>query len=217
MNEERQVEAYSNANFNRGDNAFMVSLVKFLDFSKLKIRAKSLVIDLGCGPGKISEKLCEKWPSANIIGIDGSELMLNEARKRVKDKMRSPSYLLGGISDIAKGNITFHAFPNLIVSNSLMHHLHNPFLLWESLKKISAPGTLTFHRDLRRPCSEEQVIYLQKKYLPSSPEILVRDYLASLRASFTCEEIENHLENIGLSNFKVREVDEQYLEVFGQF
>lgn len=40
------------------------------------------VIDLGCGPGNITEWLKKRWPAARITGIDSSLEMLASARQR---------------------------------------------------------------------------------------------------------------------------------------
>jgi trans-aconitate 2-methyltransferase len=38
-------------------------------------------IDLGCGPGNSTALLCERWPSARVLGIDNSADMLARARR----------------------------------------------------------------------------------------------------------------------------------------
>jgi len=43
------------------------------------------VIDLGCGPGNITERLKKRWGSARIIGVDSSAEMLEAARTRWPD------------------------------------------------------------------------------------------------------------------------------------
>ncbi len=40
------------------------------------------IMDLGCGPGNSAEVLRERWPDANITGLDSSEQMIMNARKR---------------------------------------------------------------------------------------------------------------------------------------
>jgi trans-aconitate 2-methyltransferase len=38
-----------------------------------------LVLDLGCGPGNLTATLADRWPSAEVAGIDSSEEMLARA------------------------------------------------------------------------------------------------------------------------------------------
>jgi trans-aconitate 2-methyltransferase len=39
------------------------------------------VYDLGCGPGNITRLLAERWPGAQVVGVDSSAEMLVEARQ----------------------------------------------------------------------------------------------------------------------------------------
>lgn len=41
------------------------------------------VIDLGCGPGNSTELLAQRWPDAEVIGVDNSPAMLEQARARL--------------------------------------------------------------------------------------------------------------------------------------
>jgi trans-aconitate 2-methyltransferase len=41
------------------------------------------IVDVGCGPGNSTELLAARFPNADIIGLDNSQAMLEEARKRL--------------------------------------------------------------------------------------------------------------------------------------
>ena len=49
---------------------------------RIEIDDPRLVYDLGCGTGEITVLLAERYRAARVVGLDSSENMLEEARKR---------------------------------------------------------------------------------------------------------------------------------------
>ena len=47
------------------------------------------MVDVGCGPGNSTELLTARWPEADVLGLDTSETMLAEARKRLPGAVRA--------------------------------------------------------------------------------------------------------------------------------
>jgi trans-aconitate 2-methyltransferase len=43
----------------------------------------SSIADLGCGPGHLTEVLAKRWPAAQVVGVDNSPEMLEQARPLV--------------------------------------------------------------------------------------------------------------------------------------
>lgn len=54
------------------------------------------VVDLGCGPGQLTASLAERWPNADVVGVDSSPAMIERAREQVRPRLR---FVLGDLRD----------------------------------------------------------------------------------------------------------------------
>ena len=212
MNGDAQVQAYAAADFSSGDQATIDAIQRLL-FATSPLPQDPLVVDLGCGPGNITLRLAGLFPQARIIGIDGAESMLALARGRAQQQQLEMSFLCQTLQEVLRGPLLGQA--DLIVSNSLLHHLHQPDLLWKVSRALAAPGCRVLHRDLRRPSSEAGLQQLLRKHLPSAPEVLQHDFAASLAAAFEPQEVIEELYKLGLNQLTVSVEDDRYLVVSG--
>ena len=211
-----QVRAYADADFSKSDAHVVRSLEKYLKKIGRTLNKKDLIFDMACGPGNIAERISKNWPLVNVVGIDGSREMLNEAEKRLSNNFaKNLSYELIEINSIATGEIHFPFKADVLVSNSALHHFHDPYRFWVALKKIGKNNCIHIHRDLIRPHSLEKAFEIKEKYLSNSPEVLQKDFYASLKASFTVDEVNQQLVDAGLSQLDVFQVDELYFEIIG--
>jgi trans-aconitate 2-methyltransferase len=48
--------------------------------ARIEMENPCLIIDIGCGPGNSTQVLFERWPNANIIGLDHSPEMITKAK-----------------------------------------------------------------------------------------------------------------------------------------
>jgi len=88
-------------------------------------------VDIGCGPGNSTELLAERWPDADILGIDTSDAMLADARKRL------PS------ARFEKGDaLHWHAVraPDVIFANAVMQWVSGHAALLPRLLAQAAPA-----------------------------------------------------------------------------
>lgn len=212
MDEPEQVRAYANADFTASDSAMIERMAALCGDAPGPI-----LVDLGCGPGNISFRLAHRWPAARVVGIDGAQAMLAIARERLEAEpalegrlsfqqavlpLRDPGELAGSCSTL--------------VSNSLLHHLHDPLVLWETLRELAGPGAFVYVQDLRRPSSSDALEDMVRQEMSAAPEVLRRDFQASLHAAFTPAEVEQQLQQAGVSGLQVSPLKQRHLEVWGR-
>ena len=53
--------------------------------AQVPLQQPRLAVDLGCGPGNSTELLIERFPGAEVIGLDSSPDMLRKARERLPE------------------------------------------------------------------------------------------------------------------------------------
>jgi trans-aconitate 2-methyltransferase len=210
MEGQEQALAYAAADFSVGDQALVDRLVQLFPAG-----LGTSVVDLGCGPGNISFRLVDGFPDAKVLGIDGAAAMLAPAlqklshRPALQPRLRFERRCLPDPS-LPEG---FTA----VVSNSLLHHLHDPAVLWRAVRQLGVSGACVYIKDLRRPESPQAVLALQQRYLADAPSVLQHDYIASLHAAFTPEEVTQQLQEAGLADqLQVESLDDRYLEVWGR-
>ena len=106
---------------------------------------------------------------------------------------------------------SYHA----IISNSLLHHLHDPSHLWNTIQKYAKPFAYVFVMDLVRPADEHTVEYFVNEYANNEAELLKRDFANSLRAAFTLSEVQQQLEKAGLNQLQTEKVSDRHMIIYG--
>ena len=215
MDGAEQAAAYAAADFSASDGAVIARLGELFPGG-----LGSQVVDLGCGPGNISFRLAELRPApAQVLAIDGAPSMLalaaRELERRRQAQPELPRRLLFRLSCLPDP-----ALPggfSAVVSNSLLHHLHDPAVLWGAVRQLAVPGACIYVKDLRRPADASAVEALVQRHAADAPPVLQRDYRASLHAAFTPEEVRGQLRAAGLAgSLQVAPTDDRYLEVWGR-
>ena len=102
-----------------------------------------------------------------------------------------------------------------VMAHSFLHHLHNPQVLWATLKAYAQPGTLLFVADLRRPATEAEARRFIDEIATNEPAVLRRDFYNSLCAAFTPEEVTEQLRQAGLDELNVAAAGDIHLIVSG--
>ena len=103
-----------------------------------------------------------------------------------------------------------------VISNSLLHHVQDPVALWRTATKCVRPNSPVLVVDLLRPADPETVIRLVNQHAGDAPSLLRRDFIASLHAAYSLDEVRQQLLFAGLPHFCVEQVDELHLVAWGE-
>lgn len=211
MDEAEQALAYAQADFSEPDARFIELLAGQAPGSLDGARA----LDLGCGPGNVLLRFLRAYPRATCDALDGSAAMLAHAQAALDE---FPG-LAGRARLICECLPTERLEPgtyDLVLSNSLLHHLHDPQVLWQTIRRVARPGALIQVVDLMRPASPGWAEALVETYAAEAPEVLRSDFRNSLLAAFEPQEVEAQLAEAGLRGLEVAVVSDRHLGVFGR-
>ena len=210
MSAEDQAKAYAEADFEAAH-----SFYPKLFAEKFPARPdKAHVLDLGCGPCDVTIRFAKANPGYSFHAVDGSAAMLEFGRAAVRRAKLARRFKL--IEGFIPGAPIPRATYDVILSSSFLHHLHDPQVLWQTVRQYAKPGTIVFVPDLRRPVSAAKARGMVKKYSATEPPVLRRDFYKSLLAAFTPAEVRRQLRQAGLGGLAVEVVSDRHLLVFGK-
>ena len=209
MEDESQVKAYAEADFEVPHNDFIQQLKTFIDDPEFSGSA----LDLGCGPGDISCRFANAFPLSKVHALDGSESMLAYAKSALPPDLTDRiSFIKGLLPDVRLPQPSYE----IIFSNSLLHHLPDPQTLWQTIKKYSRPGTRIIIMDLLRPATIKSAQMMVDNYAANEPEILQQDFYNSLLAAFSLKEINTQLAEADLSvDLHTQKISDRHVFITG--
>ncbi len=208
MQDSEQVKAYAQADFSAPHNHFIELIVEQL---QEQVLTRS-VLDLGCGPGDVTVRFAQKFSATTIDAIDGSQAMLSYARNSLPEILQQRiRYIHGYLPDTGWSSLKYQT----IISNSLLHHLPDPSVLWQTIKQYAVTGARIFVMDLLRPESISQAREMVRIYAPEEPEILQTDFFNSLLAAFSLDEIKEQLNSEGLV-LSVKQISDHHIFIYSK-
>ncbi len=209
MEEMEQARAYSLADFEEPHN-------RFIELVKEKFPGETfdrLVLDLGCGTADICIRFANAFPLMRMHAVDGAEAMLHFARINI-DTIRLHEQVR-----LFKRTLPAESLPkeqySAVICNSLLHHLADPMVLWNTIKQFAAPGAPIFVMDLRRPDSLAEADNLTRLYAKNEPQVLQQDFHNSLLAAYTPEEVAAQLQQAGLDDLTVETSGDRHMIIYG--
>lgn len=172
-------------------NASKTRFNNFLSSLK-KMDIKGQYLDIGCGPGILTQIVANQHPNANIIASDISPEMIKLAQLDLAQDFQSRvKYKIGNACDI--NSIKDLGKFDLIYSTFTLHHWNNAELAIKNLYSMLNDNGVLYIHDLKR------VIFLY--YIKKQ-----NGFFKSIRASYRSKEIKIILHKIGIKNYKIRTI-----------
>jgi ubiquinone/menaquinone biosynthesis C-methylase UbiE len=211
MDDLAEAQAYAGADFAAVNEAFVDRLMALVPAGP---DDAIVAVDLGTGPGDIPIRIARRCPAWRITGVDASKPMIAIARQacRQTGAARKLRWLL---ADAAETHLPEKSF-DVVLSNSILHHVSDPAAFWAEARRIAKPGATWLLRDLFRPTDEGRARTLVDQYAANESAILRQEYYRSLLSAYTAEELRCQLDAAGLQSLQVETVTDRHVDVFGR-
>ena len=166
------------------------------------------VLDAGTGTARIPIALCQLRPEWKLTCIDLSANMLKVGAQNV-ERADVRSQISLELID-AKAMPYPDSYFDMVISNSIIHHLPNPVTFLQEVRRVLKPQGAIFLRDLLRPETPEIRDNLVKLYAADCNEHQIQLFSDSLQAAFTLDEIQMLIETAGLDGLRIYESSDRH-------
>lgn len=100
--------------------------------NRIGIDSPKRIIDIGCGPGNSTAVLQNQWPNAEVVGVDNSASMLQDAKQKYEDIEFLLHDITTGVEALGQYDIVF--------SNAALQWMGEHERLLPELFSLVAPG-----------------------------------------------------------------------------
>ena len=117
-----------------------IQAYKQRSYDLLNLKQGDHVVDVGCGTGDDARAMAQRvGKSGRVVGIDASEVMISEARKRSESLELPVQFQTGTVLKLPYGDGTFNAAR----ADRMFQHLNNPEAALREMVRVTRPsGTI---------------------------------------------------------------------------
>ena len=173
-------------------------------FAKLAVELGSqagLVLDVGTGTCRIPILIAQMRPTWQIWAIDLSENMLSLGAQNVKKAGLQEQIKLERVD--GKQMPYRDSMFDMVISNSIVHHLPDPLPFFQEVKRLLKPGGGILVRDLIRPADVATMDALVARISGEYNQYQTQLFRDSLHAALTLDEVNQMVLDAGLSGVRV--------------
>jgi ubiquinone/menaquinone biosynthesis C-methylase UbiE len=166
------------------------------------------VLDLGTGTAQIPIELCRRYELCRVMACDAATCMLEQAQYNLAAVNFNERIQLKQVDAKA---LPFHETKfDVVMSNSIVHHIPQPMSVLREAVRVARPGGLLFFRDLLRPDSEDQRQELVATYAGGANDHQRQMFADSLHAALSLVEIRDLVANLGFTRDSVQQTSDRH-------
>lgn len=115
--------------------------------------ADPVVVELGCGPGQLTQRIRTDVTDVQVVGVDADPFLLALAEATAVDGTRFVHAMVGADGWVAR--LALDGPPEVVVSTTTLHYLSERELreVYGDLAALLEPGSLLINGDHLRPAS----------------------------------------------------------------
>lgn len=175
------------------------------------VRTTTRVLDLGTGTALIPIELCRRSSNWIVTAIDLAAEMLKVAERNIAAAGH------GERIAVARADAKSLEFPDgayeIVMSNSIVHHIPEPLQVMREMVRVLQPGGLLFVRDLLRPDSLAELERLVQQYAGQENAHQQQMFRDSLHAALTIAEVQELLAACDLPAESVQQTSDRHWTV----
>lgn len=172
------------------------------------------ILDVGTGTAQIPVEICSRRDDLKITGADLAGHMLQLGLRNVIRAGVAEQVKLDHVD--AKGLPYPSASFDVVISNSIIHHIPEPVRSLREMKRVLRPDGFLFIRDLVRPVDAATVNRLVKQYAAGADAQQMQLFHASLHAALTLDEVRSLLRDLGLPETWAQQTSDRHWTVSGR-
>ena len=184
------------------NRAFVMDLLKFAP------RLQNPVLDVGTGTAQIPIELCQQHATVEVVAVDAAAAMIELANRNIANA--------GFATRICAELVNARGlpFPNQhfasVISNSIIHHIPEPIIVFREMVRVGHCGGVIFVRDLFRPDDEATLTDLVQTYAGDANAHQRMLFADSLRAALTVREVRGFVTQLGYSTDTVNATSDRH-------
>jgi ubiquinone/menaquinone biosynthesis C-methylase UbiE len=166
------------------------------------------ILDLGTGTAQIPIELCGRGGDFRVMATDAAMHMLELARYNIEAAGMTDRIQLALVDakQLPYPDRTF----DVVMSNSIVHHIPDPSHVLREALRVVRPGGLLFFRDLFRPADEQTLTQLVDTYAADCSAEQRQLFAQSLHAALSLPEIRDLVEQLGFNPETVQATSDRH-------